>query len=432
MDQLFESAFKLHLSGKFSEAEDIYRQILSEQPLHVMAKHYLGVLMHQQGLSAEGVELIKEALISDVGKASRYNDLGNILVQIADFDNAITAFQSSLEYCHDDANVWNNLGSVLHHQTQIKEAEYAYRQALFHTPNFVPALNNLASLLSDTGQHAESSRLICLAYIQPPLTDKPLKQLAVAYFRLGLIADAAECYRAWLHMEPDNVYAKLHLAACTGENVPEKTPDAYLKEVFDGMSDFFEEKLVTTLAYSGPEMIAVLLKECAFQEKTLDVLDGGCGTGLMAPILARYSRYLIGVDISAGMLGQARARNIYTDLVEAELVCYLRNCEKRFDLVVLADTLIYFGELIELFRVIRQVLRPHGFICFTIEISSENAPQPLGYNLSVVGRYTHSLCYLSEVLSVHGLVIVAENQAILRTEFGQPIPGVAMLVGFGG
>jgi predicted TPR repeat methyltransferase len=285
--------------------------------------------------------------------------------------------------------------------------------------------------LSEIGQHAESSNLICLAYIQPPLTDKPFKQLAVAYFRLGLIAEAAECYRAWLRLEPDNVYAKLHLAACTGENIPEKTPDAYLKEVFDAMSDFFEEKLVTTLAYSGPEMIAILLNECSFQENALDVLDGGCGTGLMAPVLRPYSRHLVGVDLSAGMLAKARARNIYSELVEAELVTYLNSCENSFDLIVMADTLIYFGELSELFLAIRQVVRPHGFICFTVELSPENSPQPLDYTLSVVGRYTHSLRYLSQVLGRHGFVTVADHEAILRTEFGQPILGVAMLVACG-
>ncbi|MGD0961873.1 MAG: tetratricopeptide repeat protein [Methylomonas sp.] len=426
-EQIFASAFSSHAAGDLPRAEELYRLILSERPVHVMAKHYLGVLLHQRGQSAAGLELIRSALETDAGSASRYNDLGNLLVQTADLDNAAGAFRASLALTANDANVWNNLGSVLHRQNRLDEAEFAYRKALEFGPTFVPALNNLSSLLARSGRDEESSRLLCLAYIQPPLQHKSLKELGVAYFRLGLTAEAAECYREWLRLEPDNAYAKLHLAACTGENVPEKMPGDYVKNVFDEMSGYFEEKLVATLGYSGPEIIANLLAEHFSKDRRFDVLDGGCGTGLLANLLSAYARSLVGVDISAGMLEKARAKQVYDELLETELSAFLQGRGQTFDLIVMADTLIYFGDLHEIFAAVRHALRPAGSFAFTLELNGETGKQQIDYYLSPSGRFSHSTGYLAKALDSHGFKVLESQDVVIRYEFGLPIPGLGLL-----
>ena len=63
--------------------------------------------------------------------------------------------------------------------------------------------------------------------------------------------------------------------------------------------------------------------------RSLDVLDAGCGTGLCGPLIAPYARRLVGVDLSERMLDQARARNVYDELVRRELTAYLRELHRR-------------------------------------------------------------------------------------------------------
>ena len=77
----------------------------------------------------------------------------------------------------------------------------------------------------------------------------------------------------------------------------------------------------------------------------LMVLDAGCGTGLCGPLLKPYAEILVGVDLSPKMLAKALGRQVYEELIETELVAYLGQRTASFDLIVSADTLIYFGEL---------------------------------------------------------------------------------------
>ena len=101
--------------------------------------------------------------------------------------------------------------------------------------------------------------------------------------------------------------------------------------------------------------------------ESLDVLDAGCGTGLCGPLVAPYARRLVGVDLSEGMLARARARNVYDELVRRELTAYLHDCTGAFDVIVSADTLVYFGPLEEVLAAAGNALRAGGVLIFTVE-----------------------------------------------------------------
>ena len=420
------SAFDLHLTGALTDAEIAYRRILSVDPLQTEVQHHLGVLLHQKGNTQEGIELIIKALEIDAGSASRYNDLGNIFTQIGGLTDAAAAFSLSLDFNDTDANVWTNFGSVLHRQQHFADAENAYRVALYYNIQFIPALNNLATLLAEQGQEEESSWYECLAYIQPPLTGKSPIMLGTAYYRLNFIADAAEYYRMWLKKDANNAFATHHLAACTGEEVPSKASDCYLRTIFDGTAEHFEENLVGKLLYQGPEIIIGLLERHLLKSRVLDVLDGGCGTGLCGSVLTQYAKHLTGVDISPGMLAKAKKKALYNNLVEMELATYLTEQQQAFDLICMADTLIYFGDLSVFFGLVRRALRLGGKFVFTVEVEKETT-QEVGFTLAASGRYTHSYRYLTQLLVTHHFSILRIEEVILRMEIGQPTQGFGVL-----
>ncbi|MDE1942585.1 MAG: tetratricopeptide repeat protein [Betaproteobacteria bacterium] len=419
----FEAAFALHASGALAEAEAAYRVILVEEPHHVQAMHYLGVVLYQSGNAGEGVPLILQALELEPGQAARYNDLGNILFAQGDYANAAAVFRIALDVAPHDANVWNNYGSVLHRQQQLDAAETAYRKALETIPDFAPALNNLATLLSEQGRDEEASLLACRAFVQPPLEGKHPRMLGIAYYRLGLLAQAADSYREWLRLEPDNPVARHHLAACTQEAVPARAPDEFVKAVFDDMAAEFDHKLTGKLEYRGPQIIANLLEALPPPDHTLDVLDGGCGTGLCAPILAPYARHLAGVDLSPGMVAKASARGQYNTLTVAELTAYLQQNPETFDLIALADTLIYFGDLSDILAAAATALRAGGHIVFTVEATQDNHPFMLGPS----GRYRHRSDHVAQALAASGFALLEMRDVVLRHEFCQPTAGFGVL-----
>jgi Flp pilus assembly protein TadD len=77
--QLFDQALRLHQAGQLSQAEQIYRQILDEQPQHPGATHYLGVITYQNGRYDVAEELIRKAIALAPTNADAHGNLDNLL-----------------------------------------------------------------------------------------------------------------------------------------------------------------------------------------------------------------------------------------------------------------------------------------------------------------------------------------------------------------
>jgi predicted TPR repeat methyltransferase len=423
----FDRALALHARGAWDEAEAAYRAILAGDRNQAEVQHCLGVLLHQRGQSDCGVSLIVGALRAQPASASRCNDLGNIYAQVGDLPNAAAAFRRGVDLAPADANLWNNLGSVFQRQQDLQAAEDAFRRALGADPDFVPALTNLASLLGRTGREEESSLLHCRAFVQPPLQGKSHNMLAIAYYRLGRIGQAAQCYRAWVAEEPQNAIARHQLAACSGQDVPSRASDGYVTALFDALAEEFDQKLVAGLCYQGPAIVGALLEGCLPPGARLEVLDGGCGTGLCAPVLAPIASRLTGVDLSEAMLRKARARGGYDELARAELTAFLQSRPGGFDLIVMADTLIYFGDIGPLFDAVARAVRPGGWFAFTAELASQTGCAAPGFELTPSGRYAHDQAYLARGLADFGFRMQRTADVVLRTEFCKPARGVGVL-----
>jgi len=110
--------------------------------------------------------------------------------------------------------------------------------------------------------------------------------------------------------------------------------------------------------------------------------------------------------------------------VKAELTEYLRDNREAFDLIVSADTLVYFGDLEGVLGAATEALRPNGFLVFTLEHAVRGGPD-VDYRLGFHGRYSHGRAYVERMLTVVGLqskIAYAE----LRMEAGVPVAGLVV------
>ena len=91
--------------------------------------------------------------------------------------------------------------------------------------------------------------------------------------------------------------------------------------------------------------------------------------------------------------------------------------------MVPADTLVYFGDLLEFCEAAAGALRRSGLLVFTLEhaVGRDN----IGYRLELHGRYSHSLEYVKRVLAESGLIVETEF-AELRNEAGVPVAGLVV------
>ncbi len=72
--------------------------------------------------------------------------------------------------------------------------------------------------------------------------------------------------------------------------------------------------------YRGARFVAETLARLARKEPKLDILDVGCGTGLVGVLLKEIAATLVGVDTSPEMLARAAAKGVYSALHREDLV----------------------------------------------------------------------------------------------------------------
>ena len=416
-------AVAMHRANGLDDAERLYGRILAALPDNADALHFMGVLRHQRGRSDEALRLIKRSIELHASLPDWHNNLGNVLLALGRVDEAAQAYDEAARLGPERADVHNNLGVLRREQGRHLEAEKAYRRALALDPAYVDAFTNLGSLLAALGRQEEALAAFCQALVRKPRHGRARQALGMAYYTLGRFDEAAQVYRDWLKDEPDSPEAAHHLAACSGQAVPERAADAYVETVFDGFADSFDAKLAQ-LHYRAPQLIeqtvAGILGE---PRKQFAVLDAGCGTGLCGPLLAPYASRMQGVDLSAGMLAKAAPRQVYDGLAKAELTAFMQGePAASYGLVVSADTLCYFGDLRAVAAAAVHALAPGGWLVFTVEALAEPA-QEEDFRLNPHGRYSHRAGYLRQVLAGCGLAVRDVQAVHLRLEGGKPVDG---------
>ncbi len=417
-------AIQLQRNDQLAEADAVYSRVLEVVPDHGHALHYAGVLAHQMGRCEDAVALIEKSLTRVPDRADYYNNFGIALQSLSRFERAIDAYQKAIALDPAHANAYSNLGVLLRATDRPVEAEAAYRTAIRLDPAHIDAWTNLGILLNGLKRNQESVACFCRVITLRPKHREARKLLALAHCALGEVDQAVKIFENQLAEEPGDPIATHMLAACTGRDVPSRASDAFVQGTFDSFAASFESKLAR-LSYRAPALVAAMLEDAGLTpSKSLDALDAGCGTGLCGPLVAPYVRRLTGIDLSPGMLAQAKDKNVYDELLKAELTEYLRGSLDAFDLILSADTLVYFGALEEVVAAAARALRRKGLLIFTLEHALD-ADAGLDYRLELHGRYAHSRAYVERLLAGAGLTSTIV-EAHLRMESGTPVAGLVV------
>jgi len=175
------------------------------------------------------------------------------------------------------------------------------------------------------------------------------------------------------------------------------------------------------LDYRAPGLVAKAVgARYPGAKNDLLVMDAGCGTGLCGPLLRPFASSLVGVDLSPKMLDKAKGRQVYDELVTAELVGYLEQQPASFNLIVSADTLCYFGDLSPFLKAAKGALLPGGHLIFTVEKGETET----GFALNIHGRYSHARKYIEDELKLSGFQLCSIEHEKLRKEAGEPVWGL--------
>jgi predicted TPR repeat methyltransferase len=174
------------------------------------------------------------------------------------------------------------------------------------------------------------------------------------------------------------------------------------------------------LGYGAPAILRQLAEMLGVGGSS-EILDLGCGTGLMGEVVRDWASRLDGVDISPAMISKARLRKIYNELHVADLCSWLAESRRLYDIVFAADTLVYLGDLTLVFRGVSQGLADDGLFLFTVEKISGH-----GFDLGPKRRWRHSEAYVRAEAERAGLRVAGLMACAPRTEAGVPVDGYAV------
>lgn len=392
-DPLLELGLAHHEAGRLDEAQAMYRCVLEQRPDHDEALHLLGVTEHQMGKHAAAIKLIRHAIELNSQVPLYHNNLGSAYQALRLFDEAGRSVASSIALKPDSANAHYNLGVIFDGRGEQEKAEASFRHAVSLQPDLAQAHFNLGILLR------RNSRFL----------------------------DAAHCFQRVVQLDVKNVNAQFLLAAMNGQQV-ERAPDRYIESVFDADAEKFDQHLLKDLHYDTPQRLLDLCIGLLRGARKKDMLDLGCGTGLVGASFSPYARQLVGVDLSTKMLEKAQARQLYQRLEHAEMLTMMRSEQgASYDIVVAADVLIYSGKLEDVFAQSKRLLRNGGLFLFSVEALDALLPiesmRPEGtdFQLNVNGRFAHSAAYIHDLAFSSGFTINTMMCVPARLEAGSPV-----------
>ncbi|MGK7901915.1 MAG: tetratricopeptide repeat protein [Hormoscilla sp.] len=137
---LLQMAQKHEQAGNVDAAAQIYRDILSSHPRQTQTLHYLGCLVHKQGLLQEAIDLYQRAIAIDPHYVDVYNNLALAFTTVRQLPTAIEYYNQALRLDPENASghLGKGLALLLMGDMGRGFVEYEWRFAVQHQGKGVP------------------------------------------------------------------------------------------------------------------------------------------------------------------------------------------------------------------------------------------------------------------------------------------------------
>jgi predicted TPR repeat methyltransferase len=416
-----------------------------------------------QGRLEESVQRYREALVVAPRSAVAHNNLANVLTLLGRIDEAATHLRQALAASPDAFQVHNNLANALKRLGDTTDAIAHYRMAISAKPDFAEAHLNLGSTLTTLGEteaaiahlhtalrlrpfHAETHVQLGLALADRGDTVAalgcaeiaaraaeepgfPHRLLGVLLARCGARDAARACFEAALARDPTDDGIALLLAGIGAAPLPARISDRQNAAIYAERAGRWDAGASGPTGYRGATLVAEALARLA-PDGLLDIVDPGCGTGLVGALVKPRARRLEGVDLSAEMLAKARAKGIYDALHQGDLVAFLARRPDSFDAITCAATLIHFGDLAPALAAAADSLRDDGVLVATLFPDDQN---PDGFSVGSLdglaqgGCFVHGRRYVTAAATAAGFTVELLDEAVHEHQLGRP--RTALVVG---
>ncbi|WP_322703267.1 tetratricopeptide repeat protein [Nostoc sp. DedQUE04] len=221
-------ASQYYQSKRFTQAEEIYRQIIDLDSQQSEALYGLGLLAQQREQYQNAEQFFQAALQLQPEAGAIYNSLGFSLQQQGKLEEAIACYEKALLILPDSIEVQINIKNILHiqgklspeeqaHYAELNEqfalgkqkagdfkiAELYYRQAIALQPDLVSSHTNLGEVLQKQGRFNDAIDSYQQALKIKPDYHYAYHNLGYLFQEKGKFAEAIEAYEKTLSIQPN-------------------------------------------------------------------------------------------------------------------------------------------------------------------------------------------------------------------------------------
>jgi predicted TPR repeat methyltransferase len=319
----------------------------------------------------------------------------------------------------NDLVVLAGVVDIAHRAGHLDMAVRHLRRGLVLVPGDVQLRRLLARDLGDQGNHGEALETWGALIDENPQDAESRLGRVKACIAAGKPAQAVADTTALMELAPGDSVVAYYTAIAHGVT-PQHQPPELHRAMFDSLASLYDQHMVAGLKYKLPKIAAEKIL-ARYPDKHLNVLDLGCGTGLLGVCLGRLDGFLIGVDISMKMIEQAARHNVYDRFHNANLLDALRDTpDSTYEVVAALDVFIYAGDLTDTVPDAFRLIVPHGDLLFSCEAAPEDGPDLV---LQANGRYAHKRNHAMAVCREAGFTSVEIEDLVLRYEGDQPVQG---------
>ena len=138
-----------------------------------------------------------------------------------------------------------------------------------------------------------------------------------------------------------------------------------LAERYDQWAKDYDTDLVKDFDYQSPQIVTEYFAK--YVPKEARILDAGAGTGLVGAILAKLGYDdMVAMDLSEGMLEEARKKNVYREFHQMVMGEPLDYATDSFDAVICVGTLTVAHAPASSLDELVRITKPGGYIVYTL------------------------------------------------------------------
>src|SRR5579871_1861175 len=203
LSEQLDVAIQKYQEGSYAESERLSKEILQADENNFRALNLLGMSLHEQGLSEQGISFLKRATEISPEYSAAHNNLGIVYNEEGLHELALSSADRAIGLKPDSSDYYANKAKILHEIAQYENSIACAEKAISLDPTRPEAFSCLGAALLKLDRTAEALANYSRAIALNPESAESYNGLGNVFAKLNRYDEAFAAYDRALALNPD-------------------------------------------------------------------------------------------------------------------------------------------------------------------------------------------------------------------------------------